>query len=76
MTRPEVGGASTLFIAKSVPATRAFFSDRLGFDATFQGPAPPRDVAFSEPLQDTHDGLRGFELEHVDGQVLFLGRPR
>jgi catechol 2,3-dioxygenase-like lactoylglutathione lyase family enzyme len=35
-----------------------------------------RNVQFSEPLQDTHDGLRGFELEDADGYVLFFGRPR
>ena len=33
-------------------------------------------VTFSEPLQDTHDGLRGFELHDPDGYVLFFGRPR
>lgn len=35
-----------------------------------------RSVAISEPLKDTHDGLRGFELKDVDGYVLFFGRPR
>lgn len=35
-----------------------------------------RGVAFSAPLKDTHDGLRGFELEDPDGYVLFFGRPR
>jgi catechol 2,3-dioxygenase-like lactoylglutathione lyase family enzyme len=35
-----------------------------------------RNVIFSEPLQDTHDGLRGFELKDADGYVLFFGRPR
>ena len=35
-----------------------------------------RNVAFSEPLKDTDDGLRGFELKDVDGYVLFFGRPR
>jgi catechol 2,3-dioxygenase-like lactoylglutathione lyase family enzyme len=35
-----------------------------------------RSVIFSEPLQDTHDGLRGFEIEDVDGYFLFFGRPR
>ena len=35
-----------------------------------------RDVAFSEPLKDTDDGLRGFELRDPDGYVLFFGRPR
>ena len=35
-----------------------------------------RRVQFSEPLKDTHDGLRGFELKDADGYVLFFGRPR
>jgi catechol 2,3-dioxygenase-like lactoylglutathione lyase family enzyme len=35
-----------------------------------------RGVTFSKPLQDTEDGLRGFELEDADGYVLFFGRPR
>lgn len=33
-------------------------------------------AAFSSPLEDTHDGLRGFELTDPDGYVLFFGRPR
>ena len=33
-------------------------------------------VEFSVPLQDTADGLRGFEVEDNDGYVLFFGRPR
>lgn len=35
-----------------------------------------RNVEFSQPLKDTHDGLRGFELKDVDDYVLFFGRPR
>lgn len=35
-----------------------------------------RNVALSEPLKDTEDGLRGFELRDADGYVLFFGRPR
>jgi uncharacterized glyoxalase superfamily protein PhnB len=35
-----------------------------------------RGAAFSAPLQDTHDGLRGFEITDPDGHVLFFGRPR
>ena len=35
-----------------------------------------RNVEFSEPLKDTHDGLRGFELKDADGYVLFFGRPK
>jgi catechol 2,3-dioxygenase-like lactoylglutathione lyase family enzyme len=33
-------------------------------------------VAFSVPLKDTSDGLRGFEICDPDGYVLFFGRPR
>jgi catechol 2,3-dioxygenase-like lactoylglutathione lyase family enzyme len=35
-----------------------------------------REVELSEPLKDTADGLRGFELKDADGYVLFFGRPR
>jgi len=35
-----------------------------------------RGVIFSEPLKDTDDGLRGFELKDTDGYVLFFGRLR
>jgi catechol 2,3-dioxygenase-like lactoylglutathione lyase family enzyme len=35
-----------------------------------------RNVEFFVPLKDTHDGLRGFELQDVNGYVLFFGRPR
>ena len=35
-----------------------------------------RQVEFFEPLQDTEDGLRGFELQDADGYVLFFGRVR
>lgn len=34
----EIGGASPLFIVRSVPAALAFYRDRLGFKITFQGP--------------------------------------
>ena len=35
-----------------------------------------RNVEFWVPLQDTSDGLRGFELKDADGYVLFFGRLR
>jgi catechol 2,3-dioxygenase-like lactoylglutathione lyase family enzyme len=35
-----------------------------------------RGAAFSVPLKDTHDSLRGFEITDPDGYVLFFGRPR
>lgn len=35
-----------------------------------------RGVSFTVPLQNTPDGLRGFELEDADGYILFFGHPR
>jgi catechol 2,3-dioxygenase-like lactoylglutathione lyase family enzyme len=33
-------------------------------------------AAFSAPLKDTDDGLRGFEICDPDGYTLFFGRPK
>ena len=44
--------------------------------AEFAGRFPEGGAAFSAPLEDTHDGLRGFEICDPDGYVLFFGRPR
>ena len=132
MTKPDITGIAPFFIVRNVPVALAFYRDRLGFEITFQGPAPndiffgivergaamimfkavgvdpvpnytrdikkgiarwdaylnvpdpdalaaeflSRDVEFSVPLKDTHDGLRGFEIKDADGYVLFFGRPR
>ena len=35
-----------------------------------------REVALRQPLGDTDDGLRGFEVEDPDGYVFFFGRPQ
>ena len=35
-----------------------------------------RTVAFRTPLEDTHDGLRGFEVADPDGYICFFGCPR
>jgi len=35
-----------------------------------------RNVEFFLPLQDTTDGLRGFELKDADGYLLFFGCPK
>lgn len=35
-----------------------------------------RGATLSAPLEDTHDGLRGFEITDPDGYVLFFGRTR
>jgi len=127
MMPSEISSISPFFIVKNVPASLAFYRDRLGFEITFQGPADDiffgivqrggamimlkhvgvdplpnykrqrdarwdaylyvpdpdalaaefasRDVPFLKPLEDNHDGLRGFELEDLDGYILFFGRP-
>ena len=132
MRHAEIVAISPFFIVRHVPASLSFYRDRLGFEITFQGPAPDdiffgivrrggaqlllkavgvppvpngtrdakqgiarwdafvavpdpdalaaefasRGVELSEPLKDTDDGLRGFELKDADGYVLFFGRPR
>ncbi len=132
VTQTDIGGVSPFFIVRDVPATLAFYRDRLGFEIAFEGPEQDdiffgivqrgramlmfkdigvepvpnctrdvgkgdarwdayfyvpdpdalavefrsRDVEFHKPLEDTHDGLRGFEIEDIDGYVLFFGRPR
>ena len=35
-----------------------------------------RNAPFASQVQDTHDGLRGFEIDDADGYRLFFGRPR
>ena len=131
MTKPQITGIAPFFIVKDVPASMAFYRDRLGFEISFQGPEPgdiffgivqrgaamiilkaigvdpvpnytrdikqgiarwdaylhvpdpdalaaefaSRHVEFFQPLNDTQDGLRGFELKDADGYMLFFGRP-
>lgn len=45
MNQVEIGGASPLFIVRDVPATLAFYRDKLGFEVTFEGPEPD-DIFF------------------------------
>jgi hypothetical protein len=49
-----------------------YASDPDSLAAEFAG----NGAAFSVPLKDTNDGLRGFEIFDPDGYVLFFGRPR
>lgn len=67
-----------------IPAhTRDIGKGNVRFDVYIYVPDPDalaeefasRDVEFSEPLKDTHDGLRGFEIKDADGYILFFGRP-
>ena len=49
-----------------------YVEDPDGLAAEFAG----NGAAFSVPLKDTSDGLRGFEICDPDGYMLFFGRPR
>jgi len=53
-----------------------YASDPDGLAAEFADRFADGGAAFSVPLKDTHDGLRGFEICDPDGYVLFFGRPR
>lgn len=44
-TETKVGAASPLLIVRDVPATLAYYRDKLGFEITFQGPDPD-DIFF------------------------------
>ena len=82
------GGAQILMKAVGVPPvpnyTRDIKQGIARWDAFVDVPDPDalaaefasRNVQFVEPLQDTEDGLRGFELKDADGYLLFFGRPR
>ena len=45
MTQAEIAAISPFFIVRHVPTSLAFYRDRLGFEITFQGPAPD-DIFF------------------------------
>lgn len=45
MTQVEISAISPFFIVRHVPASLAFYRDQLGFEITFQGPAPD-DIFF------------------------------
>ena len=45
MTKAEIASISPFFIVSNVPASLAFYRDRLGFEITFQGPEPS-DIFF------------------------------
>jgi catechol 2,3-dioxygenase-like lactoylglutathione lyase family enzyme len=40
VTRPTIAGIAPFFIVADVPATLAFYRDKLGFEVTFRGPEP------------------------------------
>ena len=81
------GGAQILLKAVGVPPvpnhTRDVKQGIARWDAFVIVPDPDalaeefasRGVEFFEPLKDTDDGLRGFEVRDADGYLLFFGRP-
>jgi len=82
------GGAQILFkdigVAPIPNYTRDIKQGIARWDAYVEVPDPDglaaefasRNVKFFEPLTDTDDGLRGFEVQDADGYVLFFGRTR
>jgi len=70
------GGISPLPNPKRHPHLRwdafVYASDPDALAAEFSS----QGAAFSVPLKDTSDGLRGFEISDPDGYVIFFGRPR
>lgn len=82
------GGAMIMFKEVGVPPipnyTRDIQQGIARWDAYVHVPDPDalaaefssRNVVFFEPVQDTEDGLRGFELKDADGYILFFGHPR
>ena len=82
------GGAEILMKAVGVPPvpnyTRDIQQGIARWDAFVSVPDPDvlaaefaaRGVEFFVALQDTEDGLRGFELKDADGYILFFGRTR
>ena len=78
------GGAMIMFIDPVPNYTRDIKQGIARWDAYLYVPDPDalaaefssRNIEFSEPLTDTDDGLRGFELKDANGYVLFFGRPR
>jgi catechol 2,3-dioxygenase-like lactoylglutathione lyase family enzyme len=81
----ERGGA-WLFVkaGKAAPLPNPKRDPAMRWDAYCYTPDPDalaaefaeRGAPFSKPLEDTTDGLRGFEIADPDGYVLFFGRPR
>jgi catechol 2,3-dioxygenase-like lactoylglutathione lyase family enzyme len=51
MERASIPGISPCFIVQDVPATLAFYRDRLGFDITYEGPEPD-DIFFGIVRRD------------------------
>lgn len=84
----ERGGAMLMFKAVGVEpvpnCTRDVKQGIAWWDAYVHVPDPDalaaefssRGVTFQRPLQNTEDGLRGFEVKDADGYVLFFGRTR
>ena len=82
------GGAQILMKEVGVPPvpnyTRDIKKGIARWDAFVSVPDPEalaaefasRNVEFFQPLRDTHDGLRGFEIKDADGYLLFFGRPQ
>jgi catechol 2,3-dioxygenase-like lactoylglutathione lyase family enzyme len=82
------GGAEILMKSVGVPPvpnhTRDIKQGIARWDAFVTVPDPDalaaefesRGAELFEPVRDTQDGLRGFEVKDADGYLLFFGRSR
>ncbi len=79
-------GGAMLFLksGEAAPLPNSRRDPEMRWDAYCHTPDPDalaaefaqRGAPLSNPLKDTSDGLRGFEITDPDGYVLFFGRPR
>ena len=51
MAETKISAISPFFIVRNVPASQAFYRDKLGFEITFQGPEPD-DIFFGIVCRD------------------------
>ena len=72
MTRPTLAGISPFFIVANVPATLAFYRDKLGFEVTFRGPTPD-DEFFGIVRRDAAMIMFKALGEIVDGRDVAVG---
>ena len=72
MTKPVISGVAPFFIVADVPATLAFYRDKLGFEITFRGPTP-EDEFFGIVRRDA--AMIMFKALEVDPMPNYKRRP-
>lgn len=75
MTKTRRSGSRALFVAVSLIACGGSTPAQAP-ELIPRHPDGARIGDVLEPLRDTHDGLRRFEIKDADGYLLFFGRPQ